>query len=450
MKKNKNKFNKLLKTGILFFGISLLLWNCEKEEFLQNDSIYKTVSIEESLSFLNYKTSLNSKGTSNLQLSIALDSAKHESLINSKEKITVIPATTRYNDISSRVLLMKIKGVINTVLFQMIKEDTTKLFTGRVSINKLDGTFISGYRINEGVITTKFTKNLNSTKLLSKSAGTLCKYHADGDPNCMFTNTTIEVDLGTFKSKGGSFSVWSIFFDENPYVGNSTEEWEFENSSNRGGGGNDSSTNCTGGKIKNATTGVCECPAGYTEDANGVCVKKPCVGDPVKNPEIVSSGSSGKKGGTFGCTRSQADEICGGVKGKKQHDGLDIKATVNTPTFSMYDGIVSDARDTFYPGKYKENSYGNYILVTTKINGKTVFIKYNHLNKVNVKKGDKIKAGQIIGLNGNTGNANSPTGNVIPHIHIQVYDVNWKSINPELYLKTKFDQNKNAIPNTNC
>lgn len=34
MKKKKNKLIKLLKTGILFFGISLLLWNCEKDDFL--------------------------------------------------------------------------------------------------------------------------------------------------------------------------------------------------------------------------------------------------------------------------------------------------------------------------------------------------------------------------------------------------------------------------------
>jgi hypothetical protein len=32
MKTKKNKSTKLLKIGILFFGISLLLWNCEKDE----------------------------------------------------------------------------------------------------------------------------------------------------------------------------------------------------------------------------------------------------------------------------------------------------------------------------------------------------------------------------------------------------------------------------------
>ncbi|PQJ74430.1 hypothetical protein [Polaribacter gangjinensis] len=33
MKNKKNKITNLLKIGILFFGVSLLLWNCEKDEF---------------------------------------------------------------------------------------------------------------------------------------------------------------------------------------------------------------------------------------------------------------------------------------------------------------------------------------------------------------------------------------------------------------------------------
>lgn len=36
MKNKKNKITNLLKIGILFFGVSLLLWNCEKDEFTSN------------------------------------------------------------------------------------------------------------------------------------------------------------------------------------------------------------------------------------------------------------------------------------------------------------------------------------------------------------------------------------------------------------------------------
>lgn len=49
MKKNKNKFINLLKTGILFFGISLLLWNCEQEpvfEEIQETPIAKIYKFE--------------------------------------------------------------------------------------------------------------------------------------------------------------------------------------------------------------------------------------------------------------------------------------------------------------------------------------------------------------------------------------------------------------------
>ena len=190
----------------------------------------------------------------------------------------------------------------------------------------------------------------------------------------------------------------------------------------------------------------CECPEGEIKDASGKCVKKPCVGNPVANVEIAPS-KLGKKGGTFGCTRKDYTQTCGGVRGNKKHDGLDVKAAINTNTFSMYDGKVSDIRNSFAPGEYQFGSYGNFILVTTKINGETVFIKYNHLNEAHVKKGDIIKAGDIIGLNGNTGNANPPDDKIEPHIHLQVFNTKWGSLNPFNFITTKFDNQFNPISN---
>ncbi|MFS4456720.1 M23 family metallopeptidase [Maribacter sp. 2304DJ31-5] len=203
-----------------------------------------------------------------------------------------------------------------------------------------------------------------------------------------------------------------------------------------------------GNGLGNNNTNTNPTPLPYWEYSGGENQdqdQKPCKGDPVKNPEIVSSGKSGKKGGTFGCTRKDSNMVCGGVKGLKNHDGIDIKAKVNTSTFAMHDATVSKIRNSFNPGQYKKDSYGNFVLLTAKVNGKTIFIKYNHLNKVSVKKGDKVKAGDIIGINGNTGNAAAK--GVIPHIHIQTYDSNWKSINPANFLHTKFDSNYNSIPN---
>ena len=172
----------------------------------------------------------------------------------------------------------------------------------------------------------------------------------------------------------------------------------------------------------------------------------PCPGDPIISPEIASTSNSGKLGGTFGCVRT-GDTDCPPPKDKK-HDGLDIKADLNTNTYAMYSGTVSGVRDTFSPGEYKRDSYGNYVMITVQINGSTYFIKYNHLNSVSVTQGQQVNVGDIIGTSGNTGNANSR--GVTPHIHLQIFNSTWISIDPAPFLATQFDENYNPIPNSNC
>ena len=60
MKSKKNKLTNLLKTGILFFGISLLLWNCEKDN--SNDFISENQS---SISIEKIKTQFNASFNKN-------------------------------------------------------------------------------------------------------------------------------------------------------------------------------------------------------------------------------------------------------------------------------------------------------------------------------------------------------------------------------------------------
>lgn len=114
----------------------------------------------------------------------------------------------------------------------------------------------------------------------------------------------------------------------------------------------------------------------------------------------------------------------------------------------MYDGEVTMIRNSFSPGQYLANSYGNFIIIKSTIDNETIFIRYNHLNNVNVKKGDIVTANQVIGFNGNTGNAADPS--VTPHIHIQAFNSSGTtSINPQEFLKTKFNSDYEAIIN-NC
>jgi len=51
---------------------------------------------------------------------------------------------------------------------------------------------------------------------------------------------------------------------------------------------------------------------------------------------------------------------------------------------------------------------------------------YGHMSRFNVKKGDKIKRGSVIGFVGNTGTS---TG---PHVHYEVHK-NGQPVNPQYY-----------------
>uniref|UniRef100_UPI000B0928A9 hypothetical protein n=1 Tax=Tenacibaculum ovolyticum TaxID=104270 RepID=UPI000B0928A9 len=48
MKNEKNKLTNFLKTGILLFGVSILLWNCENEQDTFNESKSETILSTES------------------------------------------------------------------------------------------------------------------------------------------------------------------------------------------------------------------------------------------------------------------------------------------------------------------------------------------------------------------------------------------------------------------
>jgi murein DD-endopeptidase MepM/ murein hydrolase activator NlpD len=169
----------------------------------------------------------------------------------------------------------------------------------------------------------------------------------------------------------------------------------------------------------------------------------PCPGDPVPNPEITSSGPSGKRGGTYGCTRIEKHKICDGIPDRKRHKGIDITAPKGIAVYATHSGKVIDIRNTFKPGEYKEYSFGNYVTIKVNINGNTRYIKYNHLDEVHVQIGNSIAVGDIIGLAGNTGNA--AKNEVIPHIDVQLFDTNWKPLDPIDLFFTKFDNQLNPI-----
>lgn len=105
--------------------------------------------------------------------------------------------------------------------------------------------------------------------------------------------------------------------------------------------------------------------------------------------------NKGRTSGNFGGQR-----IMNGIK-KSPHQGMDIAAPEGSPVFAASDGIV-----TLSDGEYFYT--GNVVVIDHGQNLSTI---YAHLKSSTVKKGDRVKKGDIIGHVGKTGRV---TG---PHLH---------------------------------
>ena len=101
---------------------------------------------------------------------------------------------------------------------------------------------------------------------------------------------------------------------------------------------------------------------------------------------------------------------------KSTHTGLDIAAVTGTDIKVIADGTVISAG---YSG-----SYGYLVKVD---HGNGVETWYAHTSKMYVKKGDTVKAGDVIAAVGSTGNS---TG---PHLHLEIR-VNGEHVDPQDYL----------------
>lgn len=106
---------------------------------------------------------------------------------------------------------------------------------------------------------------------------------------------------------------------------------------------------------------------------------------------------------------SRPDPITGD---KDFHQGLDISADQGTEVYATADGTVAHAA--------VEGGYGNLIVLD---HGYGLETRYGHLSKYNVKQGDKVKRGDVVGFVGSTGRA---TG---AHLHYEVR-VNGRLLNP--------------------
>lgn len=107
------------------------------------------------------------------------------------------------------------------------------------------------------------------------------------------------------------------------------------------------------------------------------------------------------------------------------HSGIDLLTKVGTPVLSVDQGTVA------FVGE--QASYGNLVVINHAGGRQT---RYAHLNRVNVKTGDSVQAGDKIGTVGTTGRPDIDK----PHLHFEVRYYSpqgWVAQDPEPNLKAK-------------
>ncbi len=103
-------------------------------------------------------------------------------------------------------------------------------------------------------------------------------------------------------------------------------------------------------------------------------------------------------------------------KGVAFHSGIDLNANRGNSVIATADGVVEKAE--------WNGGYGRCIVIRHKNGYKTL---YGHLSKIKVKKGQRVKSGDLIG---NVGSSGRSTG---PHLHYEVIKDD-KKINPFPYI----------------
>ncbi len=101
---------------------------------------------------------------------------------------------------------------------------------------------------------------------------------------------------------------------------------------------------------------------------------------------------------------------------RKFHYGMDFTAAVGTDVYVTGDGTVREVTS-------EHSGYGKMISIDHGYGYSTL---YAHLSGFNVKEGQKVKRGEIIGFVGNSGTSTAP------HLHYEVHK-NGEPVNPQYF-----------------
>ena len=116
------------------------------------------------------------------------------------------------------------------------------------------------------------------------------------------------------------------------------------------------------------------------------------------------------RGAMFGMTRNN---------GTRPHQGIDLAVNPNFRIRAVENGVIHDINTT------NNNGHGLFVCLKMDCPDKpslhNTFAFYSHLNRVDVRIGQHVKANDILGLTGYTGNAkNMRTIDTGSHLHFEI------------------------------
>jgi peptidoglycan LD-endopeptidase LytH len=145
----------------------------------------------------------------------------------------------------------------------------------------------------------------------------------------------------------------------------------------------------------------------------------------VASPQPSGGGGGGGGSGAGGSAcilerpYSFVDSWGAARSGGRRHEGTDVMAPLGARVFAFVDGVVS---------RESTSTNGGIQLYLQGDNGVEYF--YAHLSRYAVSTGTRVRAGQLVAYNGQTGNAQYTA----PHTHFEVH-INGGPVNPYPYLK---------------
>lgn len=121
------------------------------------------------------------------------------------------------------------------------------------------------------------------------------------------------------------------------------------------------------------------------------------------------------------------------------HNAIDLRAAVGTPVYAAEDGTVDQRQVWDGYTTTGMQSYGNMVRIRhAAYKGGSLRTRYAHLSKILVSSGQEVKAGDLIGYSGETGNCAGA------HLHFEVI-YNGTRVNPLNWLDADFTCASTAV-----